>query len=200
VDTARCYERLHDSLGKIAPKAQVGHHWSGQVIETNDGLPFIGESDPGQFISTGFSGNGMTFGTLAAMMASDWVAQKKNPWTDLFAPSRKKLKGGVWDYLKENVDYPYYLMKTRLAAAEGDSLASVAKNEGKIVRLHGKKVAVYRDADGAVTKRSAVCTHMGCIVRWNVAENTWDCPCHGSRFKPDGAVISGPAEAPLASS
>ena len=59
-------------------------------------------------------------------------------------------------------------------------------------------VAVYRDARGTVTKRSAVCTHMGCIVDWNGAERTWDCPCHGSRFKPDGAVIAGPAESPLA--
>ena len=199
VETERCYQRLQKSLGKIAPDAQVDHHWSGQVIETNDGLPFIGESDPGQFISTGFSGNGMTFGTLAAMMAADWVAQKKNPWIDLFAPSRKKLKGGAWDYLKENADYPYYFVKTRLAAAEGESLGNVGKNEGKILKLNGKKMAVYRDADGNVTKRSAVCTHMGCIVRWNSAEKTWDCPCHGSRFQPDGAVISGPAETPLSS-
>lgn len=200
VDTAQRYRRLHDSLGKIVSGAQVHHHWSGQVIETNDGLPFIGESDPGQFVCTGFSGNGMTFGTLAAMMATDWVSQKKNPWAGLFDPSRKKLKGGAWDYLKENADYPYYLIKTRFTAAEGDSLGSVGKNEGKILKLNGKKMAVYRDADGNVTKRSAVCTHMGCIVRWNAAEKTWDCPCHGSRFKTDGAVISGPAETPLANS
>lgn len=114
-ETERCCRRLEEALRKIAPEAIVEHHWSGQVIETNDGLPFIGESSPGQFIATGFSGNGMTFGTLAAMMACDWAAQKKNPWTDLFAPSRKKLKGSAWDYLKENIDYPYYLMKTRLA-------------------------------------------------------------------------------------
>jgi len=199
VDTQLCYEKLQRSLGKIAPDAKIDHRWSGQVIETNDGLPFIGESDPGQFIATGFSGNGMTFGTLAAMMASDWVAQKKNPWRDLFDPSRKKLKGGTWDYVKENADYPYYLMKSRFAASEGDSLGSVGKNEGKILKIKGKKMAVFRDAEGRVTKCSAVCTHMGCIVRWNPAERTWDCPCHGSRFKTDGAVISGPAETPLAS-
>jgi Rieske Fe-S protein len=200
VDTAQCFRRLQDSLGKIAPDAQVDHHWSGQVIETNDGLPFIGESDPGQFVCTGFSGNGMTFGSLSAMMATDWVSQKKNPWAELFDPSRKKLKGGTWDYLKENADYPYYLIKTRFAAAQGESLGNVGKNEGKILKLNGKKMAVFRDADGKVTQRSAVCTHMGCIVRWNAAEKTWDCPCHGSRFKTDGAVISGPAETPLATS
>jgi Rieske Fe-S protein len=71
--------------------------------------------------------------------------------------------------------------------------------EGKVLKLNGEKIAAYRDADGKVTKHSAVCTHLGCIVRWNQAEETWDCPCHGSRFDPKGKVISGPAEAPLAS-
>lgn len=197
-ETESHYRRLEAALLRIAPRAIVDHHWSGQVIETNDGLPFIGESSPGQFIATGFSGNGMTFGTLAAMMASDWAAQKKNPWTNLFSPSRKKLKGSAWDYLKENFDYPYYLMKTRLAAPEGESLAALAPGEGKILKLQGKKMAVYCDSSGKVEKRSATCTHMGCVVRWNAAETTWDCPCHGSRFRTDGSVISGPAETPLA--
>jgi glycine/D-amino acid oxidase-like deaminating enzyme/nitrite reductase/ring-hydroxylating ferredoxin subunit len=197
-ETESRYRRLEATLLRIAPTAIVGHRWSGQVIETNDGLPFIGESSPGQFIATGFSGNGMTFGTLAAMMASDWSAQKKNPWTNLFAPSRKKLKGSAWDYLKENADYPYYLMKTRLAAPEGKSLAALAPGQGKILKLKGKKMAVYRDPSGKVEQHSAICTHMGCVVRWNSAESTWDCPCHGSRFRTDGSVISGPAETPLA--
>jgi glycine/D-amino acid oxidase-like deaminating enzyme/nitrite reductase/ring-hydroxylating ferredoxin subunit len=196
-DTENCYGRLEKSLKRIMPKAAMTRRWSGQVIETNDGLPFIGESEPGQFISTGFSGNGMTFGTVAAMMARDWVMDKKNPWKDLFAVHRKKLKGGAWDYLRENKDYPYYLLKSRFASPEGESLAAVKPGEGKILKLSGKKVAVARDAAGHVTKRSAVCTHMGCIVRWNQAESTWDCPCHGSRFQPTGEVISGPAETPL---
>ena len=195
-DTKSRYANLEAALRKIAPDAEFDHHWSGQVIETNDGLPFIGENDPGQFIATGFSGNGMTFGTLAAMMASDWASQKKNPWTDLLAPSRKTLRG-VWDYLKENADYPYYLTKTRLTASEGGSLNEVQPGQGKVLRLNGRKMAVYRDKSGKVTKRSAICTHMGCIVRWNPAESTWDCPCHGSRFRPEGSIISGPAETPL---
>ena len=198
-NTEECYRRLEESLRQIAPSAKIDHRWSGQVIETNDGLPFIGEGHTGQFISTGFSGNGMTFGTLAAMMASDWAAQRKNPWTDLFSPSRKQLKKGVWDYVKENVDYPYYLMKTRLAAPEAESVSSISPGEGKILKLNGQKMAVSRDRKGKLTKRSATCTHMGCIVRWNAAEATWDCPCHGSRFRPDGSVIGGPAETPLAS-
>ena len=66
-----------------------------------------------------------------------------------------------------------------------------------IVEQKGKKLAAYRDRAGHLTVRSAICSHMACTVRWNTAERTWDCPCHGSRFTPTGEVISGPAEAPL---
>ncbi len=198
-DTEACFRRLEDSLKRLLPTATIDHRWSGQVIETNDGIPFIGENAEGQFISTGFSGNGMTFGTVAAMMARDWVAGARNPWSDLFDPARKKIKGGAWDYLRENKDYPYYLIKSRFSEPEGESVRALKPGEGMVLKSKDGKVAAYRDADGNVTKHSAVCTHMGCIVRWNQAEETWDCPCHGSRFDPKGKVIAGPAETPLAS-
>jgi len=198
-NTETCFRRLEDSLKKLLPNAEIDHRWSGQVIETNDGIPFIGEIAERQFISTGFSGSGMTFGTVSAMMARDWATGSKNPWSELFDVDRKKIKGGALDYLRENKDYPYYLIKSRWSEPEGESVRALKPGEGKVLKLKGEKVAAYRDASGKVTKHSAVCTHMGCIVRWNQAEETWDCPCHGSRFDPRGKVISGPAEAPLAS-
>jgi Rieske Fe-S protein len=139
----------------------------------------------------------MTFGTLSAMMAVDAVIGRKNPWQDLFEVNRRKLIGGTWSYLTENKDYPYYMVRDWLARAEGDSTAELKRNEGKILHLDGKKVAAYRDRDGKLSLCSPVCTHLKCIVGWNDAEQTWDCPCHGSRFKPNGDVISGPAEEPL---
>ncbi len=178
-------------------RLEVTHRWSGQVIETPDGLPYIGQSADHQYSATGFSGNGLTFGTLAGMMMADAVLGRTNPWRDLFDPNRKALTRGLWDYIKENTDYPYYLIRDRFAGAEGRSLREVKRGEGKILERNGAKVAAYRDADGAVTLRSAICTHMGCVVGWNAAERTWDCPCHGLRFKPTGQVISGPAESPL---
>jgi Rieske Fe-S protein len=99
--------------------------------------------------------------------------------------------------LKENADYPYYIARDRLAGAEGRLLRSLRRGEGKILDLNGKRVAAYRNDAGAVTQVSPVCTHMGCNVAWNAAERTWDCPCHGSRFEPNGKVIAGPAESPL---
>jgi glycine/D-amino acid oxidase-like deaminating enzyme/nitrite reductase/ring-hydroxylating ferredoxin subunit len=195
-DTAACFERLERTLRSIAGKVEIAHRWSGQVIETADGLPYIGETAPHQFAGTGYSGNGMTFGTLAGMMAADRIMGRKNPWSALFDPSRKTL-GGLWDYVTENADYPYYLARDRFAGSDGKSLRSVPRGSGKVLDLDGQAVAVYRDARGVVTKKSATCPHMGCHVEWNGAERTWDCPCHGSRFRTDGAVIAGPAESPL---
>jgi glycine/D-amino acid oxidase-like deaminating enzyme/nitrite reductase/ring-hydroxylating ferredoxin subunit len=192
-----CFNNLLVRLKKFAPDARVEHRWSGQVIETHDCLPFIGENAERQFIATGYCGNGITFGTVAAMMARDWAIGAKNPWSELFSPDRKVIRGGVWDYLRENKDYPYYLIKDRLTRPEADSVRELERNAGMIVKSKHGKIAAYRDSDGNVHKHSAVCTHMGCIVRWNAAEKTWDCPCHGSRFKPTGEVIAGPAEAPL---
>lgn len=196
-DTYQPYERLEARLRSLLPEIQIDHRWSGQVIETNDGLPFIGEITDGQFIATGFSGNGMTFGTLGAMMAVDRLLGRNNPWQDLFAPDRRKLRGGLWTYLKENKDYPYYLVRDWLAPGDDDPVENLPKGEGRILKLRGKKVAAYRDERGKLTLCSPVCTHLKAIVDWNTAEKTWDCPCHGSRFKPTGEVLSGPAEEPL---
>jgi glycine/D-amino acid oxidase-like deaminating enzyme/nitrite reductase/ring-hydroxylating ferredoxin subunit len=197
-DTLACYRRLEERLTAILPRVEVTHRWSGQVIETSDGLPYIGQSADHQHAATGYAGNGLTFGTLAAIMISDAILGRSNPWAELFDPSRKALTRGLWDYLTENVDYPYYMIRDRFAGPDAQSLRAVKRCQGKIIERNGTKVAAYRDQAGAVTLRSAICTHMGCTVGWNTAERTWDCPCHGSRFKPTGDVISGPAEAPLA--
>lgn len=196
-DTTACFRALETRFKGVFPHVEVTHRWSGQVIQTNDGLPYIGETSPGQFGATGYGGNGTTFGTLGAMMARDAVIGRRNPWQELFDVGRTKIKGGAWDYIKENIDYPYYMIRDRFAGAEGKSLRAVPRGQGRIIELDGKQVAVWRDDDGNVTRLSAICTHMGCRVGWNEAERTWDCPCHGSRFLPDGQVLAGPAEKPL---
>ena len=197
-DTNSCYERLERAVTKLVPGIELTHRWSGQVIETPDGLPYIGDTAPHQFAGTGFSGNGLTFGTLSAIMATDRILGRSNPWHELFDTGRTKIRGGAWNYVRENKDYPYYLARDRVAGAEARSLRAVKRGGGKILERDGQQVAASRDSDGSVTMVSAICTHMGCLVDWNEAERTWDCPCHGSRFKTDGAVLAGPAESPLA--
>jgi Rieske Fe-S protein len=160
-------------------------------------LPYIGENAEHQFVATGYCGNGITFGTVAAIMARDWITGQKNPWTALFSVDRKKIKGAAWNYLRENKDYPYYMIKDRLARPEADSVRELKPGKGMIVGGRGKKVAAFRDRNGNIHRLSPVCTHLGCLVRWNSAESTWDCPCHGSRFKPTGEVLAGPAEEAL---
>ena len=196
-DTEKAYARLVERLKTIIPKARIDHRWSGQVICTPDGFPYIGENAEHQFVATGYCGNGITFGTVAAMMARDWATARKNPWTDLFAVDRKKIKGATWNYLRENKDYPYYMIKDWIARPEADSVRELKRGDGMIIGSRAKKRAVFRDDKGKIFQLSPVCTHLGCIVKWNRAESTWDCPCHGSRFKPTGEVIAGPAEEAL---
>jgi glycine/D-amino acid oxidase-like deaminating enzyme/nitrite reductase/ring-hydroxylating ferredoxin subunit len=196
-DDAAAFHELERRLFQRVPGAAITHRWLGQVIETDDGLPYIGERSEGEFVATGFSGNGYTFGTLAAMMARDAFLKRSNPWQELLRPDRKPFHGGAWQYVRENLDYPWYLLRSRLGRAEGKSLEEVPHGEGRILALKEGRCAVYRAPDGALSVCSAVCTHLKCLVRWNGADKTWDCPCHGSRFSTDGDVLSGPAEEPL---
>lgn len=117
------------------------------------------------------------------MMARDWASRQKNPWSALLAVDRKKIKGAAWNYLRENKDYPYYMIKDRLARSEADCVRKLKRGDGMIVGSRGKKVAAFRDTKGNIHRLSPVCTHLGCLVRWNHAESTWDCPCHGTLFK-----------------
>jgi len=197
-DTHAVFRKLTERFRSVLPMAAAPEHrWMGQVVETDDGMPFIGENAPRQFVATGFCGNGFTLGTLAAMMIRDRILDRPNPWSTLLDTGRLPFHGGVWRYVRENLDYPYYMVRDRLARAESGSIDDLASEEGRILKVDGRKVAAYRDAAGTVTLLSPVCTHLGCIVRWNRADRTWDCPCHGSRFHPAGEVLSGPAEKAL---
>ena len=191
------YEKLERRLRELLPQASLERRWLGQVVETDDGMPFIGENEEREFIATGFCGNGFTLGTLAAMMARDAYLERFNPWRSLLDVGRSPFHGGAWRYLQENADYPYYFIRDRLKRPDAESPEAVPPGEGRIVRHDGRKVAAYRDPDGKLTLLAPQCTHLQCLVKWNDADGTWDCPCHGSRFRPTGEVLSGPAESPL---
>ena len=193
-DTRRPFGQLTSLLRRWLPDARITNQWSGQIVESRDGLPYIGETAPGQFVITGFSGNGITFGTLGAMMARDRMLKRSNPWAQLFDVNRTHLTKGLWTYVRENVDFPYHFIRDRFSGPDGRDLRAVPRGEGRIIDLRGNRVAAYRNSSGTLTMLSPTCPHMGCHVAWNTAESTWDCPCHGSRFSPTGAVLRGPAE------
>lgn len=191
------FDKLTRRLQEVLPQASVERRWLGQVVETDDGMPFIGENEQREFIATGFCGNGFTLGTLSALMARDRFLGRKNPWFSLLAVNRSPFHGGTWRYVQENVDYPYYFIRDRLRRPEAGSVQEIGPGEGRIVSHLGRKAAAYRDSDGKLTLLAPQCTHLKCLVKWNSADRTWDCPCHGSRFRATGEVLSGPAEQPL---
>ena len=200
-DTDACYERLLAYARQRFGIEEAKYRWSGQIIEPVDGLPFIGLNTAARhvYVATGYSGNGMTFGTLAGMIVSDLIAAGANPYASLYDATRVKPLAAAYDYLAENVAFPAHLLKDRLTFRTDDRpIDSLRPGEGGIFSTTEGKLAVCRDQTGAIHSCSAVCTHLGCDVAWNHAEQTWDCPCHGSRFSPEGRVINGPAVTDLA--
>ncbi len=193
------FDRLADWMRARVPVSAPVYRWSAQVEEPVDGLPFIGRNAMSHhvYVATGFSGNGTTFGTIAAMIVRDLVTGKESPWASLYAATRVKALASAAAYATENVDFPIHIVTDHVRPPEAASLADIAPGEGKTVRVRGERLAVHRDRKGVLHAVSSVCTHLGCTVRFNQAESTWDCPCHGSRFGTDGAVLDGPATRPL---
>ena len=189
------FEALLDYAHERFGVRQVEYRWSAQVAEPVDGLPFLGRNSLSShvYVGTGYSGTGMTFGTLAAMIASDLILGRDNPWADVLDATRIKPLAGARKFVAENVDYPAHMVGDRLKAPDERSLEELARGEGSLVKVDGKKRAAFRDESGSVRVLDPVCPHMGCLVAWNAAEKSWDCPCHGSRFDTDGTVLDGPA-------
>lgn len=190
------FARLERWARKWFPVGEaVVYRWSGQVSEPDDGVAFIGraptDGHKACFVITGDSGMGLTHGTLGAMLISDLIMDRPNPWTELYAPTRKPWKA-AGAFVRENVNAAVQLTDY-LKPGEVDSADQIAPGSGAIVRDGLKPLAVYRDDRGAVHACSAVCPHLKCVVRWNDAEKSWDCPCHGSRFDAQGKLIIGPA-------
>ena len=198
-DVEERYGRLEAWMRDHFPAAgEVEFRWSGQVMETQDGLAFIGRNPMDKdnvYIATGDSGMGMTHGTIAGMLLTDLIAGRENRWATIYEPSRIRA-GAAGDFLKENLNvaaqYTSYL-----TPGEVSSVDEITPNTGAVIREGLKKVAVFRDEAGELHRRSAICTHLGCIVGWNPSASTWDCPCHGSRFDPYGKVVNGPASVDL---
>jgi glycine/D-amino acid oxidase-like deaminating enzyme/nitrite reductase/ring-hydroxylating ferredoxin subunit len=186
------------SKGWFPMLGAVMTRWSGQVMESVDGLGYIGGT-PGQtgnvYLATGDSGMGMTHGTIASMLLTDLICGRQNPWSTIYDPSRLRPRS-LSELASENVNVAAQYLDW-LTPAEAKSPEEIAPGQGAVIRKGLRKLAVYRDADGGVHQRSAVCPHLRCIVKWNKVEQTWDCPCHGSRFDPYGKVLNGPANSDL---
>jgi Rieske Fe-S protein len=138
---------------------------------------------------------GMTHGTIAGLLITDIILGRPNAWEKLYDPKRKTLKS-LPTFVRENLTAVPQLAK-HLTPGDVGSVDEIKPGEAAVIRRGLNKIAVYRDEQGKLHERSAVCTHLGCIVEWNGLEKSWDCPCHGSRFNIDGEVLNGPTEIPL---
>jgi glycine/D-amino acid oxidase-like deaminating enzyme/nitrite reductase/ring-hydroxylating ferredoxin subunit len=176
---------------------EVRYAWSGQVYEPADSVQFIGAAPKHEkvFMVSGDSGSGLTTGVAASLILPDLIAGKKNPWAELYDPSRK-VASGLGTFIQENMEAARHWLEHVLPTSQ--TKPPPARDKGAVVTMGGKKVAAYRDEKGVLHRMSASCTHLGCVVQWNSLERCWDCPCHGSQFAATGEVLQGPAVKPLA--
>jgi glycine/D-amino acid oxidase-like deaminating enzyme/nitrite reductase/ring-hydroxylating ferredoxin subunit len=170
----------------------LAHQWSAQLYEPADGLPYVGRvaGTDNLYLATGFAGTGLVYGTMAAIELAAAIRgeTRENP----FDPVRINLAAAP-RLISENANVAVQWVGDRLSGGDVGSLRDVPPGEGRIVRVAGRRRAVFRAEDGTFHVLSPTCTHLGCQVRWNGAERTWDCPCHGARYEPTGAVREGPA-------
>jgi glycine/D-amino acid oxidase-like deaminating enzyme/nitrite reductase/ring-hydroxylating ferredoxin subunit len=172
--------------------------WSAQNFRSPDLLPYIGKDRSDSYVATGFSTDGLVYGTLAASIIGDEILGRDNRWSDLYKATRFEPVKSAGSTAKETLSVAKSVLQDYLTRRQHEQLSALRPGDGAIVEIDGERLATYRSPDGTVFAVSPVCTHLKCQVHWNDVEASWDCPCHGSRFAPDGRVISGPAIEPLA--
>jgi nitrite reductase/ring-hydroxylating ferredoxin subunit len=195
-DTPSRYDQLEEFLRRHWPDAgEIRYRWSTQDFMAHDSVPYVGRLRRGSehlYAATGYSKWGMTNGTAAAMIVSDGILGRRNPWADLYDSERLVRRSGLGSFLRENAAAGLSFVVDRLARADRAAVEDLKPGEGGLIRIRGRKTAVYRDEEGTLHGLSPVCQHLYCIVDWNPAERSWDCPCHGSRYDGTGRVIQGP--------
>ena len=189
------YRNLEKWIRSVYSVNSIDYHWSTQDVITVDHVPYIGRLTSGNenlYIATGFHKWGMTTGTVAAMILTDMVLGRSNPWEEVYNPSRFKPIESAKTFFSQVAEATKGLVGDRIIPAH-EKASHILPGEGAIVKIEGEQVAAYRDETGALHTLNPSCRHMGCIVSWNNAEKSWDCPCHGSRYNARGEVIKSPA-------
>lgn len=199
ISTIKHYEALHEFAMKHFGISEYVYRWSAQDFTTLDKAPYIGRVTAKQksvFVATGFRKWGMTNGTIAAKIIRDLIIDQESPYEELFTPSRFHADPSLRKFVQMNVDVAKHLVKGKLEYTDGN-LSDLKADEAIITRINGQRTGVYKDKDEQIYAVDTTCKHMGCEVEWNSGDRSWDCPCHGSRYKYTGEVIEGPAKEPL---
>jgi nitrite reductase/ring-hydroxylating ferredoxin subunit len=192
------WERLEAWARDRFPSLDMTYRWAAQDPTASDRTPFVGPFHPGTrhvHVATGFGGWGMSTGVMAGRLIAATIAGERLPWTGLYDPRRFHPVREVGSLLGLQAYVARHFLGDRIRSSAG-SPGGLAPGAGGVLRVGAQQRAVYRDPGGVLHGLSARCTHLGCIVHFNDAEQAWECPCHGSRFDVDGSVIQGPANAP----
>ena len=195
-DTWQHYEQLYDFVSPYFTVKEIPYRWSAQDCMTIDSLPYAGyyaEDTPGLYLATGFGKWGMTNSMASAMLLRDLIIKGESPWKDVYSPARHVSPSAMVSFAAENYNVAKSLISGKLEPLEKDKDFALAPGEGQAVEINGERAGAFRGDDGLLYVINTTCTHMGCETNWNTAEHTWDCPCHGSRFSPQGRIIEGPA-------
>lgn len=193
-DTSKHYKNLVDFASNIYTVEDIPFHWSTQDLLTLDDIPYIGKLTSGHdniFVATGFGKWGMTQSTISALVIKDLITVGKSNWEALYNPSRFTPTPSVKTFVKENLNVASNLITGKLSTLSNH--ATLVKDDAIVLEGGGQKIGIYKDEEGLLHMVDTTCTHMGCELRWNNGEKSWDCPCHGSRFNYLGEVIEGPA-------
>jgi Rieske Fe-S protein len=199
-NTEECFRKLESYLRKYYDIEEVSFKWSSQYFAPADGLPYIGHlpgSPDNIFVATGYGGSGITYSQVAALMLTDMIVKGESKYEKVFDPNRIKPVAGFESFVKEAADVVAKFIGDRFAKTKIHELVELAPGEAKVVKYEGDSIALYKDEKGGLHAVNPACTHVNCIVGWNTAEQTWDCPCHGSRFSMDGEVLTAPARKDL---
>lgn len=194
------FRKLESHVRTHFDVASIAHRWSSQYYEPADGIPYIGVL-PGHsdkfLVATGYGGNGMTYGTLAAQVLKSLIMNEPNPLIEVFTPSRVKPIAGFKNFATHNLHVLKSLVTRFFSPEHLNGFADLAPGEGRVIEVDGKNVGLYKDEQGGLHAVHAACTHMQCTVAWNSVEKSWDCPCHGARYSADGTVLNGPTDRDL---
>jgi Rieske Fe-S protein len=189
------YQNLEKWIRAVYSVKSIDYHWSTQDTISIDHVPYIGRLTPNSensYLATGFGKWGMTTGTVAAMILTDMIFGRSNPWEEVYNPSRFKPVESAKTLISQVAEAGKALVGERILPTHEEA-SEIPPGEGAIVKIKGDRVAAYRDQEGILHTLDPSCRHLGCIVSWNDAEKTWDCPCHGSRYAATGEVIKSPA-------
>ena len=195
-NTERCFLNLEAYLKKYFDIDEVAAKWSSEYFEPSDGLAYIGHL-PGAsstvYVATGYGGNGMTYSHIAARTLHDLIVNGESEFSHLYNPARIKPVAGFAAFVKENADVVKEFVSKRINQQKLTDLAGLAPGDATVVKYEGESLAIYKAEEGKLFALNPVCTHAKCIVAWNRAEKSWDCPCHGARYDVEGNVLTGPA-------